>query len=261
MEVATFMNIHNNPELVMDTIESIRRHMTHDILVVKDGASLDNFKNVRLPFSVDGFPHGHSAAPYRNVALGAKLVVKQFPRADWYCYMEPDCLVGNDDYRYILRTASDDLWVIGNDHRKGMLRLAMVDRMIGANLEESHYLLGCCVFYRGEFFRKLRDLDFFNKFLTITNGFEQGFYPKFHEYDLSEHLYPSIAVALGGRVLGVAVYAEQVGEWVGTERVFHLRFRPDLEAESHDDVSLMHPIKQVDHPARVYHKGRRERGR
>jgi len=72
MKVSTFLNIHTNPELVFDTVDSIKTFVSKDILLVIDGCSSE-FSGLKMPASyISGFNHGFPRSPYRNLALGLK---------------------------------------------------------------------------------------------------------------------------------------------------------------------------------------------
>src|SRR5208283_3754635 len=94
-----------------------------------------------------------------------------------------------------------DCWCIGNDYRLGDTRFPLLEAMLKIKLIRSHYLLGCCVFYKNVFIQKLSEVNFFEIFLYLTNDFSQGFFPNKQEvYDISEYLYPTLAVCYGGKV-------------------------------------------------------------
>jgi hypothetical protein len=119
MQIAAFMNIHSTPELVADTLDSIFTYMTTDVLLVVDGAS-SAFDHVSLPApKMTGFRHGCSKAPYRNLALGFKAVQSLHPSADWYCYIEPDCLVASERFRRNLTLAAENEGVDAGMRRSG----------------------------------------------------------------------------------------------------------------------------------------------
>lgn len=260
MEIAVVINVHSKPNVVMDTIESIRHYMTDDILLVIDGASTD-FKKLELPVKkLEGFRHNCPRAPYRNVALGLQTVSEVYPNADWYCYLEYDCLVTSKRFLPNLQLADEkNIWMMGSDGRLDDKTMPLVSALIGSEFKSIYYLLGACQFFSKKFMTKLNEIDYFNRFLSVTNGFSDGFFPAYTGYDISEHMYPSLARHFGGNVGVFATYDMQAGRWHGSHKVFPIRWKPELDpvTENFPEASIMHPLKSYDHPIRVYHRERR----
>ncbi len=272
MKIATLLNIHDDSDVVLDTIESIKTYMTNDILVITDGAASWKEKPTRkganilvpketlvVPTSqLEGFYHGCSKSPFRNMTLGLK-VLRETWDADWYCYMEYDCLVASDEFKEDLAKAKDNIWVLGNDYRQANYDLPLVEKAIKMKIKETHILLGCCVFFSRRYIQKLYKRDFFNRFLMLTNCF-QDTVPGLDEqgaYDLGEILYPTLAVCLGGKVQQLAACNDHVG-WTGNAERYPMRFRPEIVAEF-PDASIIHPSKSYDHPIRAYYREKRKR--
>lgn len=243
------MNVHNNPELVLDTLDSISTFMTSDILVVIDGTS-HHFDNIKLPVhTLKGFNHNHKRSPYRNIALGLKNLFTLFPDKTWYAYMEADCLVTSERFRYNLEMAEKQkIWMLGNDGRVELdLNLSFLESLLGDSLKKhSYYLLGCCQFFHRDFLQKIH--DFFDTLLNATAGFNPGEIPWYNGYDISEHLYPTLARYFGGNIGVFATYA--VDQWHGSHKVFPIRFRPEIE-EIYPETSIIHPIKNHISPIRI----------
>lgn len=258
MKIATVLNIHSNPPVVLDTLDSIMRYMTKDVLVVIDGASKD-FQGVKLPAkSVAGFHHGCGKSPYRNVALGLKIIGEMCREVDWYCYIEYDCLVTSDRFKKNLELADQmGIWMLGNDGHVDDIPLPLIAPLVGG-FKSTYYLLGCCQFFNKKFMDKLLEINFFDRFLNLTNAFSEGFVPYYTGYDISEHLYPTLARHFGGHIGVFATYERD--RWHGSYEVFPIRWRPDLdpETENFPNASIMHPLKSYDHPIRVFHRERRK---
>jgi hypothetical protein len=254
MRIAAATTLHSNPELVLDTFDSIFAYMTTDVLAVIDGAS-SAFRHVPLPVHhITGVEHNCNRAPYRNVAIALKEVAGLFPTCDWYCYIEPDCLVVSDRFKTNLRHAEEkDVWMLGCDGRvEAEVDLSFLETVFGKSLKGSgYYLLGCCQFFKGSFLRQIVESGFFERFLTATADCSNGYVPNYNGYDISEHLYPTLARSLGGN-LGVFATYESTERWHGSYRVFPMRWRPELSTEEDfPESSIMHPLKSVDHPIRV----------
>lgn len=262
MKIATILNTHENNNVFHDTLDSILTWMSEDVLVMVDGISWDQFSKCDLPvYKLQGLNHGCNRSPYRNVALGLKNAWNLWQDSvDWYCYIEYDCLIGSNEFIKDLAVADKlGYWCLGNDYVIGDIKFPLLETMLKVKLEKSHYLLGCCVFYKNSFIKKLVEIDFFEKFLYFTNEFSQGFFPGYAEqggYDISEHLYPTLAIHYGGKVGQLAGWSEPYQKWFGNYKKYPLRFRPDLE-ESDNEMCIAHPIKEYDNPIRLYHRKKR----
>lgn len=260
MKIATVLNVHADPLLVADTIESIQCHMTDDILVVRDGATKHKRFNLTVP-SIVGFYHNCPRAPYRNVALGLNVLTSHYD-ADWYCYMEYDCLVASDMFRKTLEKASEmNVWMLGCAGRVDEAKMPLLDNMFGTDLSKhSYYLLGCCQFFSKEMIKKIKEINFFERFLSLTNQFSEGYFPGYNGYDPSEHLYPTLARFFGANIGVFSTYHEVTQMWHGNHEYFPMRFRPELESVAqHTKASILHPLKSYDHPIREYHRERRKK--
>lgn len=261
MEIAAVLNVHSQPDVIIDTLDSILTYMTDKVLVVVDGATWDDFKDVQLPVGkVQGFHHGKPKAPYRNVALALKTVTETYPNVDWYCYTEYDVLFTSERFKHNLKMAEDrDVWMLGNDGHVDEVAMPLVQAMIGENFKSCYYLLGCCQFFHRKFIDRLKDYNFFDRFLNLTNGFTDGYFPFYSGYDLSEHMYPTLCRHFGGNV-GVFATYDGEGKWHGAYEYFPCRWKPELdpETENFPNASIMHPLKKYDHPIRAHHRERRK---
>ncbi len=105
---------------------------------------------------------------------------------------------------------------------------------------------------------KLQEINFFEKFLTLTSGFGNGFFPFYSGYDLSEHMYPTLCRHFGGNIGVFASYDKN--EWHGRGDIFPMRWRPeiDFETENFPEASIFHPLKDLNHPIRVHHREKRK---
>jgi hypothetical protein len=279
MQIAAILVIHDHPAVVQDTIESVRRYMTKDVLAVVDpsgqfrrlqtktrlGGAIcdvyagdgDRFRGHHLAaHQIQGLRHNHHRAPYRNMVLGLQTASEMWD-ADWYCYLDYDALVASEGFKERLET---DAWVVGNDHRVGNLKFPLIESLAGVQIKESHYLIGCCHFINRKLIDRLKEVNFFERFLWATNDFQAGFFPGHTEqtcYDVGEYIMPSLAVAMGGRVEELA-YFDHTNQWRGDPR-FPLRFRPDLipQFDSYEEASILHPVKDYAGIIREYHRKKR----
>lgn len=260
MEVATVLNVHKPSEIIVDTLDSILTYVSDKVLVLIDGKSWDSFNDYPLNTpKLKGFSHGIRKAPFRNTALGLSTLFDHWPEADWYCYCEYDVLFGSNRFLHNLRMAEEkNVWMLGNAGRIDEVRLPMIESLIGSPFKSVYYLLGCCLFFHRKFLEKLKELDFFPRFLNLTNNFDGASFPGYAGYDLSEHLYPTMCRHMGGNI-GVFATCDDNMKWHGSYRHFPMRFRPalDPETENFPEASIMHPLKTFDHPIRCYHRERR----
>lgn len=261
MQVAVSLNVHSHPEVVIDTIDSIKTYLTHDILVVIDGAS-NSFNNISLPTAtLNGLPHNISRSPYKNVALSLMNLYESYPNHDWYCYTEYDCLFTSDRILTNLKIAKEkNIWMLGNDGHVDDIPIPFLESIMRTKFNGCYYLLGACQFFSNEFLGKLMEMEFFDKLLLSTSPYSDGFFPLYQGYDISEHMYPTLARHFGGLVGVFATYDYATRKWHGSYKVFPVRWRPelDLDTENFPEASIMHPLKEMMHPIRVYHRNKRQ---
>lgn len=260
MEIATVVNCHNDLDLIRDTISSISTYVTKKLLVFIDGSADQEVREAGFMFpKVIGFRHGVGSAPYRNVALALKTLTEVYPTADWYCYCEQDVLFTSDRFKHNLGLAAERrVWMLGNDGRVDDVNLGPVASLVGGTLPQPYYLLGCCQFFHKAFIERLKDIGFFDRFLSLTNGFAGGHFPGYSGFDVSEHLYPTLCRYFQGNIGVWATYDEE-GKWHGKYRCFPCRWKPSLkETENFPEASIMHPLKEYDHPIRKARRVARE---
>ena len=256
MNIATVMNVHSDELLVRDTLDSILKYVGPNVLVIYDGSvsSWGNQLDLNV-HKVAGLYHNYNRNPYKNIALGLWKLAELFPNSDWYCYCEYDVLFGSSEFKEDLQKRyKEDYWCLGNDHRINSLKFPILEKWTNKEFTRSDYMLGCCLFYNSKFIEKLLSLNFFEKLLNFSNGFSGGFFPGFKEYDLSEHIYPTLARQLGGKVGSFAKWTDK--GWEGRYRKYPLRFRPDLD-ELFEEASIMHPLKEYNGEIRNYFREKR----
>ena len=254
MRLATLINSPDDGDLVRDTLDSVLHHWTKHVLVTVDGACPHD---PRLPVPhLKGFYCKSNRAPFRNVALGLECLLGLY-EADWYCYMDYDCLVASDRVMGMLRSASGaDLHMLGNDGKLEHRYVPFVEEFVGHQPQQAYYLLGCCLFFSKKYMTRLKECDFFQRFLIRTNGLDAGSLPGYRGHDISEHLYPTLARAWGMRIGVLASW--QGGVWHGSSAYYPMRFRPVLDAgEIGEDVCVMHPVKEVNSPIREKYREKR----
>lgn len=273
MNIATILHTHGQVETTYDTIDSIKKYMTNDVLLLIDGAGIHNFDQNKIPVPyLTGFRHGFGRSPYRNIVLGLMHAANQWPDADWYCYMEYDCLVGSSAFKQdLLKAQENNVWIMGNDFRekqedqgKRSVKMDLVEAMLGEKFKEIVYLLGAFLFYNKDFIKKLKEENFFEKFLYLTNDFQKGWFPNYHgpaAWDLIEHLMPTLAEHWGGKVGQFAKWSDKTNSWVsGNFRRYPIRWQPQLFGNDESlQASLMHPLKDYNHPIREFHRNKRLR--
>lgn len=261
MEIATVLNVHENSDVIIDTLDSIFSHVTKNVLVIIDGASWNDFENVCLPVEkMKGFYHNSVKSPYRNVALGLLVLSERYPNADWYCYCEYDVLFTSPRFRYSLTLAEQmDIWMLGSDGHVDDKEMKLIESLIGDKLLSCYYLLGCCQFFHKKFINKLKEINFFERFLNLTNEFPAGYFPDYDGYDISEHLYPTLARYFGGNIGVFATWDAENNKWHGSYEYYPIRWRPELdpETENFQKASIQHPLKKFLHPTRIYHRNLR----
>jgi len=263
MEITTVVNAHSSPNILLDTLDSILTYVGEKILVITDSNNKElNATPLPVP-RIEGFYHNSHRAPYRNVALGLWKAYEMAPDSDWFCYTEYDCLFANSNFKKSLLLADkNDVWVLGNNSRKDDCQLPLIEAIIKEKIKVHYYVLGCCVFLCKEFMDRLNEINFFERLINTTQHFTEGFFPHYTGYDLSEHLYPTLAVQFGGDVASFANWDLATRTWTGNFRQFPIRWKPELRIEENfKEASILHPLKTYDHPIREYHRERRKYGK
>ena len=248
MQLVAIIGAHNNSKVLFDTIQSFRFCVTPDIVLVVDGFGWEEFDENYPAFLLKGFRHGYYKSPYRNLALGLYQSAIRFPNADWYIYAEYDCLAASSDFLIDLQNVSEDCFCLGANFRYSKKKFPFLETIIKDKIKESRYLLGCLVFYRGSFIRRLLVEDFFERFLFYTNSFSQDYFPGYTGYDFSEHLYPTLATHYGGKIGGLVWWNEKTSVWEGNFSRYRLRWQPELDFFA--GASFYHPLKSFHHPIR-----------
>jgi hypothetical protein len=210
--------------------------------------------------------HDWPKGSYRNDVYGLFNLYRLWPKMDWYCHCEYDVLFTSSDFKEdLLRASEHGIWMLGNDYREENYQFPLLESMLKTKFSGSKYLLGCCVFYNGEFVRRMMEINFFERFLNLTNGFANGFFPNYEEqggFSLTEHLFPTMAHHLGGKIKELANWRfdkSQGYKWDGNYKRYPMRFRPELaEKENFPEASVMHPLKKFEHPIRKLHRLKRE---
>jgi len=267
MKIAITLNACGNTELVIDTVDAAIKYASKDILMIYDAASVEWGSEVQLPIpKVAGFYHNYFRSPYRNMTLGLLKTINLYPDVDWYCYMEPDVLFASSGFKEDLEKLDSDVWCIGNDRRIGKIKFHLLEAIFNLQMEKNVSLLGCCVFFRAEFIHRLLEMDFFEKLLKFTNDFQSGFFPDCNMrkvYCFGEHLYPTLACKLGGKVEQFAWWSDRFRLWRGNFRSYPMRGGPQLDPQKEDykEAVIMHPLKAHDHPIRETRRLERHAGR
>ena len=264
MDLAVTLNAHKADNVLLDTLDSIKTFVTNDVIVVVDGASWSQFETFPLPVSkFEGFYHNSSKDPYRNMALGLKKTYETYPNKDWYCYTEYDCLFANDTFKNDLKIAKDhNIWCVGNDCKVSRCKFSLIENHFKMDFKISYHLIGCCMFLHHNFMAKLHEINFFERFLYLTNEFGDGRpLPGLTGqkiYDLSEDLYPTLANYFGGKVWQFAAWYEFNDTWIGNYKKYPMRFTPEI-TEIDPEASIIHPLKSYDNPVREFCRIKRER--
>lgn len=281
MKIATVLSAHENSEVYRDTLESVRKYLSEDVVVLVDGFGWKQFRDEKVD-KIEGFRHGRSSAPVRNMALGLMGAWERWnSSAEWYCYIEYDCLVGSHEVHKHLAMADErGYWLLGNGLRESYGNMPDLDRLCGAPNIKLCSLLGCCLFFSARFMSELNRNDFFGRFLSYTNFFPYEF--KLYSDDLAgnyldhkkpsagrpvrplpvhdtnEFIYPSVAIHYGGTVQELAKWDVVNHTWEGNFIHYPMRFSPDLGvSDPFQEACVMHPIKEADNPIRAYHKSLR----
>lgn len=258
MKIATTILVHNSPDIVQDTIESVKTWITKDILVIVDEASWGIFQNLNFGVPMDkGYRHAFNRSPYRNYTLAIRKLYEMYPNNDWYCFLEYDCLVVSDFYKKHLNNA----WVIGNDHRVKSFDFPHLKSIVDLDYQEAHYFLGCTHFLHHDFIVQLAEINAFKKIEEQTKAYDNGYFPGYTRHAFEEELFPTMAVALGGKIKEMACWtglAEtgNIPGWRGDPSIM-ARFKPAITPdEILPSTSILHPVKDLGVIRRHYKEAR-----
>lgn len=280
MKISTMMLTHAHPELTQDTAESINHWMTDRLLIVVDKAGWSTFQNINICNTkiIEGLYHAHDRSPYRNYTLGLKTLYDTWPDSDWYCYTEYDCLFTSDKFLDDLNNA----WMVGCDLRRFDFKMPLLKDVLNlSKIQYSYYFLGCCHFINKDFMKTLVEMDFFNRLLLVTDSCTKGRFPGYIRHAFEEELWPTAAVALGGRLLELSCYKSEDKEWQtkrqdpaiiykdgsneewrGDYKTYPIRFSPEIEEEElFSQTSIIHPSKKLDSSIRKKQKIKRRKRR
>lgn len=247
MRIATLINSCGEP-YIGDAIDSIQTYVGDNNLMIVDGARWKDWgEQFDSPIAkMRGIEHGVPKSPYKNMALGLSKLVELWRDCDWYCYTEPDVLFTSSKFKEILSLADEqNVWMMGANGHLDYQEMKLVESMLHTEFRSVYYLLGACLFFSRRYMEKLQELDFFSKFLNLTSGFSKGDFPKYQGYDISEHMYPTIARHYGGNIAVMSIYDE--GKWHGNFKTFPVRWKPEIEMEEiYPETSIVHPVKKAE---------------
>lgn len=271
MEILTILSCHNHPNIVFDTLHSIQKNLSKDVLLLVDGVGWKYFDRLKISVPIlKGLNHGYFKSPYRNIILGLIHTYKHWPNYDWYCYTEYDSLFTSNEILNDLKKAKEkNIWMVGCDYRrkqnyagKRTVKLEYVEKIIKEEFDEIHYLLGSVLFYSGEFLKKLIESEFLEKFLFFTNSFVEDFFPGYIHtskaaWDVIEHLMPTLCRHWGGEILELSKWNDKSFEWSGNYKTYPIRWQPEIDRD-YEFASIIHPVKDYNSVARKYFREKRE---
>jgi hypothetical protein len=262
MKIAAIVSVHDKQDVSLDTLNSVSYHMTDKVLLLVDGEYWNMWRSIDLPaHKLCGFNHGSLKSPYRNILLGLMSAYKYWGNeVDWFTYIEYDCLIGSAGFKKEL-IETDGIWCLGSSFRKNQtMNLSFVEKMINGKFEEIVYLVSACMFYHKSFLQKMLESGFFDKFLFYTNEFKKGYLPFYDGFDLTGHLLPTMVKYFGGGIKELSFYSEEMNVWGGNYRRYPIRYRPEINnIEPFLNSSIIHPIKEINHPLRIYYREKREK--
>lgn len=266
MDITVVFNAHENVELVSDTIEAIRTWVTDKTLVVVDGAFWEGWgQSIKIDaHKTCGLIHANPRGPYKNVAYGLMNAYQLWPNSDWYCYMEPDTFFCNDKFKEdLIKAEKEGAWMVGTNLRTGEFKFPYLEKIFDFKLAESKYFLGCCLFFHKQFMKKLEEINFFEKFLFKTNEFICPYFPDYDSqggYDLSEHLYATLAHHFGGKLYCISSWSDDFNNWFsGNFKKYPIRWQPEIADHFYSEVSIAHPVKEMLSPFRMFGKLQRKK--
>jgi hypothetical protein len=272
--------------VINDTLESIRKYMTKDVVVLMDGWSdIERHINGRV---ISGLCQGCRGGSHPNRMFGLSNLLECYPDADWYCWFEYDALVASSDFKEDLHKASDDDWVLGFCVASIPFDLPVLPVIFKREIKSLTYALGAVSFFRGDFIRQLdRDnmFEWVNNSMTVFQGATQGVGVQKlpgvvlakELYDFGEYVMGTLAAGYGKNIAslshwnmlqynkqlwrcnGIQDYVALERYWYGNHEKYPIRWKPALtQAENVIGISsILHPLKQYDDPIRQFYREQR----
>jgi len=258
MQIASILNVHNNPELVRDTIDAQRVWVTDRILLIVDAKGWEMFQDFTHPDTVikRGVHHGAPRSPYKNVGIGLLEAYRLWPDSDWFCYSEFDTLFISDSFKEDLERASKSTAIFLGHYPK--LKHGGEDHWLVRELMEKEYgepacwkSIGCLMFYSKFCMQQFVETNFITRMLDRTSSYQGSHLPDFYDYAVEEIIFPS-AASLFGDVKALAGYGAPPDRYL-------IKYGYDLhQAEVRDEASVLHPIKDYNHPIRLHFREARK---
>ena len=250
MNFVTVLNVHNNPDGVVESLESIEAFLTDKIVVVVDGLGWEAFKDFsyKNAIIVEGFEHGVNRSQYKNCALGLIKAYNKWPDAEWYCYIEFDVAFLNDGFKQDLKTMYHikDLSLVATDvmnHDQDNDHWMVSD--ILQRPTKGFKTLGAVMCFTQMCLNKWNESNFLYLLLEKTKLYKGDFFPNFHAYAVEEVIFPTAAAAFG-KILDISRF---------NPAGYTVRFQPEVEFhELNRFTSLAHPSKDFDGKVRKYSK-------
>lgn len=259
-QFAAFVYTHNNPALTFDTVDSVQFWVSPDVMVLVDAAGWQNFHQVPAPCPlVKGLLHGQPKSPYRNVAFGLLELSKRFPDAQWYVYVEQDCLFGNAAFKEDL-AKNPGKWFAGTNLRgPRQWKLPKLNEIVGGEIEEEVYVLGCVMFFHRNFVNQLKKDEVIDRLIQQTESLPTGVFPGFTGYAFEEQLFASLAnYYKKNSVLGLSHEDRRSPRHNWLKYV--VRWQPDIEAnEVSPGASIIHPSKNPYSTIRCHYRKFRDK--
>lgn len=248
MKIATVLMAHDYPLTVKDTLNGIIRNVGDKIILHVDALGWDKFKNE--DFYPAHLSKGVERSIYRNSVLGIQRAFEMYPKADWYCWTEYDCLFISPNFKEDL--AVTKAWCLGIHYRDRPFKAHLLSDMIKRKIKKQFMFIGACMFLHHDFVSELNKIDFFNQFLAVAKNFSHRNFPNKNCIAFEEALWPTLAVAMGGKLKELAVHRKSLENgYRGKGKRYIIRFNPVVKLkEINEQTSIIHPIKSYDHPIR-----------
>lgn len=264
MKIAVSMIAHDHLDVLLDTIDSIKYWVGDKINIVVDAFHWAKFKDFPHENMIEcGFIHNYYRSPYMNVALSLKRTYEKFPDVEWIVYLEWDCLITADFWKKdLLEAERNGTWMLANHVRcipDASLPIGFRE-IFRCDIKPLYINLGCCVFYKTVFIKKLFEIDFFDKLFEITKDYENGYFPNFTDHAMEEHLFGSACNSMGG---GIRELAAWEGNWRGDWRKYLMRAPEEIWDINEIGLAttIIHPVKRYDSPIREHYRKMRARGK
>jgi hypothetical protein len=261
--VNAVVHTHIDPNLTLDTVKSFKHMTGGEAIIVVEQFSAEKFKNIcdKNIQMITGVLQKSPKHSIRNAFLGIKYLYENFD-SNWICYTEYDALFCSDAILFDLEKLESVgvTFCASNIISDSTPNLEFAAICCGIGFKEVFRCNPSVSFLHRNFVKKLIDLGIIDRFITRTNFIYEETFPLYSyssstAVNLLSHLFPTLAVALDGRVANLCKWDDGIGFWSSGNFIKY-----KLGSRVIDDffgACIIHPTKEYTDFPRVFYRGLR----